>query len=482
MSPVMNIKKIRPVIWIPPQSTPEYRITVEKDGVEEDITQLCSDITVEDYVTESIGKFSFNIYNGNDEHTNKWIGNEIFRYCNDTTLAFRGRIEIPSKQTFKLNVFGRSESLVFLEKKVTKQYVNTECSAILRDIIDTYGAGFTYNNVNTSTIAVTINWYRKPFWDCVKDLCVAAGFEAWVGPDLDFYFFQSGSVDNQMDAIVHDINLIEVQDFAPDITQVKNQIRVNGASIAGAQVLYTANDTTSQALYGVRIEDINDNGITSYEQAVDTGEYELSVKKDPPLFGSVQAAYLLGDYKPGEKIRISAPSENLPYNYYVGIGYKDELKFEQGQLMTTVYLSKLARQISTVLKDRIQTENALGTVYSNPYDMDDGYISHFDEVSGTPNNTAISNSTLYATSVGGYWISPVRTLNQNITQAYLILTGNELQNVTVEVSGNGGSSYVSITNGSLANLGASSGIELVYKVTLATTTASVDSVNMMYRY
>lgn len=483
---VMNLKKIKPIIWIPPSSTPDYKITVEKDGVEEDITQLCSKIVVEDYCTESIGKFSFDIYNGNDEYTNKWVGNEIFRYYkaygNNTTLFFRGRIEIPSKQTFKLNVVGRSESLIFMDKKVTKQYVNTETSVILRDIIDTYGSGFTYTNVQTSSVSITVNWYRKPFWECVRDLCTAAAFDCWVDPNLDFHYFSNGSINNSSDAVVHDINLVEVQDFAPDVTQVRNQIRVNGGNVNGIQILYTANDATSQATYGVKPEDISDNNITSYNQAVDIGNYQLSVKKDPPLFGSVQSAFILGNYKPGENIRISAPSENLPFGYYLGIGYKDELNFENGTLFSTIYLSKLARQISTVLRDRISQENAFGSTNSNPYDMDAGYTHHFDDtITGTFVNSTTSNSNLYATAINGYWISPTRVLDSNITQAYLSIIGSELQNVIVEVSGNDGVSYVTITNNELVNLGASSGVNLRYKITLSTTTAAVDSINIMYR-
>ena len=483
---VTNIRKVNPLIWIPPVSSPQFKITVESNGVEEDITYQCSSIIVEDYCTESIGKFSFDIYNGNDVYTNKWIGNEIFRYYKDygnsTTLAFRGRVEIPSKQTFKLNVQGRSESLVFLDKKVTKQYVNTETSLILKDIISVYGVGFTFDNVQTSNISITVNWYRKSFWECCKDLCTAAGFEVWVSPTLDFYYFQSGSIRNQTDAIVHDINLVEVQDFAPDTTQIKNQIRVNGATINGIQTLYTANDYPSQITYGVKPEDINDESITSYQQAVDTGEYELSVKKDPPLFGSVKSAYLMGSYKPGESLRVSAPSDNLPFNYYIGVGYKDELKFEDsGTLTSIIYLSKLARQISTILKDRVQQENALGSVNSNPYDMDEAYINHFDSDEGGRNNTLIVNSVLYANVVGGYWVSPLRVLNTNITQAYLKIAGSELQNVLVQVSGNGGVSYVTITNNSLVNLDVSSGSSLSIKITLNSLTANVDSVNLQYK-
>ena len=473
------------LVWIPPNSTPQYKITVEVNGVEEDVTFLCSKISVEDYCTESIGKFSFDIYNGNNAYTNKWNGGEIFRYYkayeNNTTLYFKGRVEIPSKQTFKLNVQGRSESLGFITTLVTKSYEGVETSVILKDMISSYSSGFTSINVSSSTKLLTISWYQKPFWDCVKDLCNASGFDCWVDSSLDFHYYLSGSVNNVDDAIVHDNNLLEVEDFAPDATLIRNRIKVSGAVVDGIQPFYTAKDSASQELYGIKDEAINDDAITTYEQAKAVGDYELSVKKNPSLVGSVKCAYLLGNYHPGENLRVSAPSENLPFAYYLGVGYKDELDFESGNLNTTVYLNKEPRKISHVVSGRIEQENKFKSTYTNPNDLENSYDFLFDNEGGTFSSGMLqSNSTIYTNTSGAYWISLPRTLSGNISSAYLLMNASEYQNVVVQVSGNNGVSWQTIQNKELISVTNASGTVLLVKVTINSLTAVINSLSVQY--
>lgn len=483
---VRNIYKPASYVWIPPYSTPKYKITVEKDGVEEDITNLCGNIVVEDYCTESIGKFSFEIYNPSETYTNKWIGNEIFRYYknieNTTTLFFRGRLEKISKVGYKLKVDGRSESLKFMTLLVTKQYTSTDTSTILNDLISTYASGFTGTNVTTSGVSITVNWYRKPFWTCVQELCTAAGFECYVDANLDFHYFLSASIDNEDDAIVHNFNMIELEEFTPDVSQVRNKIKVSGAIQEGIQIFYTANDTTSQSLYGIKEEAINDDNITSYTQAVEIGTFELERLKDPPLTGSIISAYLLNSYKPGENIRISAPSEGLNPGMYIGVGYKDELNFEGGSLQSTVYLNKEPRKVSHILKDRIEQENSTKSTPINPYDMASSYDFLFDVNSGTHTNTNIANSVLYPTAIGGFWVSNLgdRQTTSNVSEVYLYLDGTELNNVTVQVSCNGGASYQTLTNKVKTTMTTAIGTNVLLKVTFATVTASLNSLSLQY--
>jgi hypothetical protein len=482
---VRNIYKPATYVWIPPISTPQYKITVEKNGVEEDITNICSKIIIEDYCTESIGKFSFEIYNPSETYTNKWVGNEIFRYyksyTNTTTLFFRGRLEKISKQGYKLVVDGRSESLKFMTTYVSKQYTNTDSGTILLDLINTYATGYTGNGVNLSGVNITVNWYRKPFWTCVQELCTAAGFECRVDADLDFHYFLSGSVDNEDDAIVHYLNLLELEEFTPDISQVRNRIKVSGAIQNGTQIFYTANDTTSQGLYGVKEESINDDNITNLTQAEEIAQFNLELLKDPPLTGSVKSAFLLGTYKAGENITLSAPSEGMNPGLYIGVGYKDELNFDGGDVTTTIYINKEPRKVSHILKNRIEQENNNKSVPLNPYDMDFTNNFEFTSSVGTLSNAIISNSVLKASSIGGTWISPVKVLPSNIIEAYLIVNGTATGDITVQISGNNGVSHQTINNKEKINVTTTIGTNLIIKVTLNSTAAQISNISLQYK-
>lgn len=469
--------------WIPPSTTAAYAITVErKDGTIDTITSLISSVKVEDHVTESIGNFSFHIYDPGETYTNAWTGAEIFRFYKDyaataTTLRFRGRIEKVSKQGNKLKCTGRSESLKYMNLTVSKAYAGVECSVILKDMIDNSGVtGFTYTNINTSSVSLTVNWTEKPFWEAVQELCTATGFDAYVDSALDWHFFESGSVINTTEGVVHGYNLIEVEDFAVDQTLIRNKIVIYGAVIDGVQIIYTAQDTDSIATYGIKEEIINDENVTSYEQAVELGDYTLAEKLDPPEVGAVKSI-LLSSLQPGEKIRVSSPANKLPPGDYFTSGYEDEISLEAGKYFTKVYLNKEPRTVSHILKDRVEAENKAKNASINPFGMGNAYTFLFDEDVGTHSGTAITNGIL---SGIGTWISSNRGLTSDMNEAYLILIGTVLSGATVSVSNDNGISYEALSDKEKITL-TDSGPNVRIKVVITDATTEIDSLSLMYK-
>src|SRR3990167_4477175 len=285
-------------IWLPQTSYPIYKLTVEKDGVEEDITSLAPMIEIEDGINEIIGRFSFEIYNFNNKHTGKWTGMEIVRFYADrassaTTLRFRGRIEKLSYTRDKLRAVGRSESLNFMNRTISQDYNNIECSQILSSLVTTYrpDTSFTTSNINASATNLTVSWINKPFWDAVNELSIASGFDVYLDANKDFHFFKSGTVDNNNEAIVHDQNLIEVKEFADDINLVTNKIVIYGANLDGIPILYTSEDDNSQSLYGIREQIINDSNMLSKVQAQEFADFKLQNSKDQQIVGEVKGVF-----------------------------------------------------------------------------------------------------------------------------------------------------------------------------------------------
>jgi len=482
---VANIGRIRPRVWVPPIYTSNYKITVTRsNGTIDDITEICHLFEYEDGVTDTIGQFKFEIWNPNETYTKAWTGFEVVKFYNDyaatsTTLRFRGRIEKPLYRDNKIICSGRSESLRLMEITVTQDYDNIECSVILKDILDTYGTGFTYTNVAASTVSITTKWNQKPFWECVKELTTSAGFDIYVDSALDFHFFKSGSVSNTGEAIVHDYNLMEVGEFANDLTFVKNRIIVYGAEQDGTQVLATAEDATSQDDNGLREEVIRDDSVVSETQAQERADYELSNKKDPPQVGDVKGV-MLATIQPGEKIRLSSPENNLPPALYQILSFKQSVNFNRG-FYTTVKVNKEPRKFSHIIAQNINIQNQQKTVSFNPEEMRYSYNFPFDTDSGTHTNTEITGGVLKPTGASGTWISDTRDLTSDLTDAYLKVNGEVLDGAVVSVSGNAGTDYQELTNKGKISVTTATGTKLKVKVVFDNADTRIQSLSLLYK-
>jgi hypothetical protein len=485
---VTNLKKKKMFTWVPPNCTATHKFTVErKDGTVDDITDIAHMIKISDAVTDSIGSFTFELWNPNEFYTNVWTGNEIVRFYMDydstaTTLRFRGRIEKPLYRQNKVRCSGRSESVKWMDIKVTRTFTDIECSLILKALIDAYNPGdFTYNNVSATTKTYTANWSEKPFFECVKELCDASGFEFYFDANLDAYFFQSGTKYNLDEGVVHDHNLLEVGEFGKDLQQIKNRVTVYGAEIDGVQVIYTAEsddvDYGVNSDLGIRAEIINDDNVTTYNQAVDLADAYLDKFINPPVIGEVTALTLLASIQPGDTIALSSPLDGLAPGYYQTSEYTHNIDFN-GQINTIISVQKEPRKIYHIMKTLMENQNKQNQTSTNPHEMKYSYLFRFDTDEGTHSGTNISNGIL--TGIGT-WISPLRVESSNITECYLILNGTDIVNADVKVSCNNGVSYQDISNNEKIVMSSSTGKNLLIKVTISSTNTEIQSLNLMYK-
>lgn len=485
---VTNLKHINPIHWIPPVDFPVFKIeVVTKSGDIYDLTNQIVSNVVDDNATESIGKFDVVLMNGDEFWNGKISGGDVYYYYKDystqaTTKRFGGFIEKPSTYGGKLKLSGRSFSLKFQDKTVTKSFTATDGSDILKSLINLHGAGeFTYNNVIAATgVLMTIAWTKKNFWDCVKDICNSCGVECYVDFNKDFHLFISGSVINSTDGLVHDHNLYEVTEFATDTALIRNRITVTGATIDNVQVLYSADDVTSQNLYGIKEEPINDDNIVSYEQAKEIGDFLLAKDVNPPQTGECRGL-LLATQQPGDKIMISDPINNIPPGSYICSGYIDTIDYDAGKFETLLKISKEPRSVSHIIKFLIESSNRQQNNSDNPEDMKFAYTFTFDSNSGTHNNTVISNGVLkLASGSSGTWFSDSRALPSNLKEVYLILNGQTLSGSAIYVSGNNGVDYELLTVKTKLTASSSKGMILKFKVVFSDATTEIDSMNGMY--
>jgi len=487
---VRNLRTIQPKIWIPPSANAAWKVeVVRSDGTTDDITNSFVSLRVEDYVTDSIGSFEFMIYDPNGVYFDAWTGNEIFYYYKDyaataTTLRFRGRLEKPSKRGHKLLVKGRGESLKIMNVYVTASYSSSACSDIITDLISKYADWATTGGIEENTTELTVNWSEKPLFECIQEVCTASGYDFYINADLEAQFFLRGSRENNGEAMLHDYNLFEISDYTPDFTQIRNKVRVYGAEVNGSQVIYTSTQSTGDygtATLGVREEIVRDDNITSYEQAKDVGDAILADKLTPPTTGEF-TSFILATLAPGEKLNLSSPADGVAPGLYTSVGYKDEINLQNSKFTTTAYINKTPRKITSVLRDRIIQENRNKSPSTNPYSLDHSYSFSFNTDSGTHNETEISERQLRLQSgqSSGFWVSPMRELDSDISEAYLFMNGSNLNQVKVSVSGNNGSNYKEVSNGKKIDCSTVSGKNLVVKVEFTAAGAEISGLSVVY--
>ena len=479
---VRSIKKITPYIWISPEHTPEYKVTVTRhDGTVDDITDILMDLSIEDGTTNSIGIFSFKIPNGDQAYLNAWTGMETFRFYADyattaTTLRFKGRIERPSAKLNGISVNGRSEALFVQDQEIIKTYDEVDAGAIIKDMFDTYGEDrfdTSAINVNTGKL-LTLAFAEIPFWDAIEDICSGSGYDCYINAENIVMFFEAGSIINTVDAIVHDFNLLEVGDFAPDLQFVVNKVRVTGATVDGVQVMYTANNLESQEANGIRKYKIEDKSITTIAEAKELAEFNL---QEAPIVIDV-TGLLIGTIQPGEMLRLSSPLEGLaPGNYRV-VKYKHEMT--DGFIKTKVSVNKEVRRLSNIIKNQLQRESKGTNSLNNPEDLDFAEIELFNSDTGSHTDTEIVDGILKPTASSGTWISKVyNTVDGNsLSKMRVGLVADNISGASIGVSTDGGDNYINLSSDVLqTGLG---GKSFIIKLTLTGTTTQVDSMRIQY--
>lgn len=492
MSPaVRNIRslgRIKPIpvyIWIPPIYGAKHRITVTRsDGTVDDITNIIPKGDMEDGATETIGRFSFEVDNSGGIYTNAWTGGDIVKVFIDysataTTLRFRGIIENASNRENLIKIIGRTETSKLLERSVNYQTTN-ETSIILKQLFDDYATEFTYSNVTESTTITTVNWFRKPMFECIQELCRVAGFDFYIDPNLDVHFFEIGSVKNTTEAVVHGMNIISVDDFGQDYSLIKNKIIVEGGNIGGFPLIYAS--TSDDPNYGINSsfglleKVIKDQNISSESQARERADAELAFFISPNTVGEAESLGL-STIQPGEQIKVSAPDSNLPPAYYTIISYKH--KFGAG-MRTVLMINKEAIKLQKILRDRIVKDDEVNV--RNIFGRDFSWNFDFELNSGIHSSTQISDGALKTDGVAsGTWISDVRSLNSNIdTTVQLLINGTSLVGTKVRLSTDGGTTYKQVW-GVGSSLSVNAGKNLKIQVDLNSADTQITGLVLLYK-
>lgn len=452
----MVIKLIEGYTWFPKPLPSEFKVEIiSLDGTVTNVTDdtlICECSMV---ATDSIGEFVINIDNNAGDYNNKWIGGEIINcyvdYNDATNLVFKGILKSIKGINIDdgdndLEIKGTHISGVLLGgKPITKSYIDTEISVILKDIITTYTTGFTTTNVNTTTTTTSIGWEDAPFWKVVIDLCNEAQFELYVDNNYDFHFFARNSIENTQEAIIEEDTLLS-QEGLTDVTyDVINRVKIEGKESDGIKILYVLDESDGGEIKQVTIKD---ESIDTMAKAIARANAEIK----PAIVEGVAKCYGLPQLNAGELVYVDITSYDIVALYRVAkiihrFGHEVDFMYE-----SDVYLDNQPKSFQHVLSDGvIKTIETASKTNSN--DMEYSYSYPFDDISeaSTLTNMTISNGSLKITSgTTGTFISTSTTAYA--THSYMEVRASTNSDVIIGTSAiigasfDNGVSYVNVSS------------------------------------
>jgi len=498
---VKNRDRDKPIpihVPIPPLYDAVYKIEVISDGTTYDITLDLIEGKYTDGITDTIGDFEFKIQNGGEDYTDIFsVYDEVRVYLDYGSSAdnqrFTGYIERVSRSNNNIVLSGKGGAIKVMGKKVIYSATSKARSTILAEIIsENFSDILTTNNLESDTGTATVSYSEKPFWEIVQELCRQGGYDAYIDKDLDFNYFESGSRKTTTESIVHDRNLIETGDFAPDAEGIYNKVRVYGKEYNGIPIIATAKDSTSISTYGPKELKINDSNITTQSQAQARADFELSSSQNPPTVGTLKSL-CLPTLAPGEQLPISDPMNGLEPGYY-SIQKFTHTFSNDDPLMTEVTIQQERSSIPTIMKKRIKFESEI-TAITNLNDMDYTILYNFNSDIGSNSNTTITKTNpdpntgefqdgYLAISEGssvGTWTSATTTLDSNVDSVEMRISGDNIgvDSMSGWVSTDGGTTWTEATR--TQGISVPSGKRLAIKLELFDTDTKINTVALLYK-
>jgi hypothetical protein len=476
--------------FIPIPKKRDTHVKVEINSIDE--TKLVRESSWIKPVTLSLGSLSLKLNNAGGKITNKYKEGQVIKFYADntdnTTLQFQGRIDyikdVLIKEGHFLEIEGRHRAYILNETKVNyKTSALTEISVILKAIIDQLpdSYGFTYDNVNaTSEIKTKIEWSYTPFWDAVIFLCKKANFDCYVDNDLDFHFFEQGSVENNDEAIVEGQNFLKTNEIGTDDYYEKTRVIGIGRMDDGiTPIVYTAiSDGEGDEIREVKIEDSTLNTMDSVQAFA---EGELLDLENRPKQASI-LSYGLETLEPGEKIWFSIPRQLIHSQFRI---IQLTHKFGREGWRTECMIEKELKGMEDLINKTIRTENMLsGTGNTNKLNFSFNLSFSDDDLTLVHDNTQISNGSLELKSgTEGTWTSKTKIASDNITSVELRFIGKDLTDSKFYFSADGGSTWQEVSKEVLTTPN-HTGLNLKAKIELVKNTSnpwpSVESMAILF--
>jgi len=491
MGPVTSIKRVRPTVWIPPSVMSAYLIKISTDSQTYEVNKYCEKASFKFPIAPSVGSCDVVLLNPEDKFTDKFSSGDTIELYKDygttaSTLRAKFIIESVDQSNHKVTLKAKGMAKELIDIHITGSYSEQEIADILKDVIDQVNAqistNFTYDEyVNNTGETITISFNNKSAMECIEILCNIAGFDFYVDKDKKCHFFEEKSIENTVDAVVHNYNLLKIKGFSRDVDKVKNRIVVQGAVVDGIPILYTTKDVPSILDHGTREEPITDTSLTTYEEAKKKGDVELAMKKDPPIIGEVEST-LLVSLNPGDMLRVSAPSAGIAPDTYKVVEFEDIIA-NNDIPKTKIKLEKWKPSIPLEFRDLFLKQKESQDIV-NINKLEHSYFFSFDDSTNIDDSNSsdydTSDGYLIFTSASGYMQSAARDTGSNVSKYEVRASGENLVgSVIYKVSVDNGLTWQTVDLNTLTTP-TSEGHQLKIRVETSSTDAKIATLALLY--
>lgn len=387
-----------------------------------------------------IGIFKLKMANAMGQYTDSFTRGDTIKFYADNTdgtyLQFHGRIDILKENISRsgqfLEIEGRHKGYISSETLICHSATDTDPAQILKDIIDKYLAkyGFTYTNINSTSITMSVEWNYKPFWQCVNELCNKAGFDARLDNDLDMHFIAANTVTNENEAVAEIDNFISLKDWGTDDYYERTRVVAIGQDYGGLPIIYTAisDNEGSESDSDIREVFIKDISADTEDKVQAIAEAKLSeLENQTPQ--ALTTSFGLETLEPTENIWFVIPRKKI-YGQYKVIEVTHKFGMKTGGWRTDCLIEKQIGSTSEILQDTVIKQQNI-TQAVNPNKLNYTYNFPFKDNSKTSSHsgTQVTGDRLILSSqssVSGTWISSNKVVDQNVTNVELRVNGKDL--------------------------------------------------------
>ena len=349
-----------------------------------------------------------------------------------TRLQFHGRIdhikEVMSKDGQFLDITGRHRSYLLTETKVNFSATNADPAQILKDIIDQLPSsyGFTYDNVESTGLTMSVEWNYIDFWDCVRELCEFAISDCRVDNDLDFHFHAQNSKINNEEFIAERVNHLETEEYGVDDYYERNRVIGVGEDENGIPVIYTAISSGE----GTEIREVIVRSATANTRAKvqALAEAKLSVLENLPPQALLKS-HGLATLEPGEVMWVSVPRQRI-YAQLKALQVTIKFGSKEGGIRYETVIEKEIIGTEQLIEARIKAEDkvskatnvnklnySLNFEFNNDNDTESHAQTHVNDGFLSLSDAAFNN---------GIWIGNAVAAANNISKVELRYFGSDL--------------------------------------------------------
>ncbi len=219
------------------------------------------------------------------------IDNGLDVQVSDGSLQFRGIVEdYEFREDRQIDLYCVDYSYYLAEQYITYDAAGQTAGQIVNDLVDTYGNSLFTKNIASTTNTYDIVWKAYSPLEIMLELASLEGHVFFVSPTRVVTFQPDGYDDTGV--TLEDGVDIHTRSFPSVSSKLKNVITVigRGGNPETGGVIVTVDEPDSIAKLGRRELRIEDNQITTEDQAIARAESELRRRAYPLVTGELQIA------------------------------------------------------------------------------------------------------------------------------------------------------------------------------------------------